>query len=133
MRGKEPYFTNLLKITTKKVVICLFLVATFSIIRSIYVLLGKSNTIDEARAKVAQLEREQVELIELQKKVNSPEFVEREARDRLGLAKEGEVVVVLPPEDVLRKLAPPEEKEPEYAQENPIWKQWVRMFFWSGV
>lgn len=133
LKDRPIPFTNVFKISTKKVISLLFLLATLSIVRSIYGLLGKDDAIDEARARVEELKREQVELIELQKEVNSAEFVEREARNRLGLAKEGEVVVILPPEDVLKRLAPPIEELEEYFEEDPIWRRWTKMFFTSGV
>jgi cell division protein FtsB len=133
MKRTQIPFTNVFQLSTKKIVSVLFLLATVSIIRSIYGLLGKDDLIDEARTRVEELKREQAELIELQKKVGSPEFVEREARDRLGLAKEGEVVVILPSEDVLKHLAPPLEELEEYPEQDPIWRRWVRMFFTSGV
>lgn len=133
LRDRPIPFTNVFKLSTKKVISVLFLLATLSIVRSIYGLLGKDDAIDEARARVEELKTEQAELIELQKEVNSPEFVEREARDRLGLAKEGEVVVILPSEDVLKDLALPLAELEEYPEEDPIWRRWVKMFFTSGV
>lgn len=133
LRDRPIPFTNVFKLSTKKVISVLFLLATLSIVRSIYGLLGKDDAIDEARARVEELKTEQAELIELQKEVNSPEFVEREARDRLGLGKEGEVVVILPSEDVLKDLAPPLAELEEYPEEDPIWRRWAKMFFTSGV
>ena len=133
LRDKPIPFTNLFQLSTKKVIFVLFLFAIISIIRSIYSLLGKDDAIDEARMRVEELKTEQAELIELQQTVNSPEFVEREARDRLGLARAGEVIVVLPSEEVLRSIAPPEEQLEDYPEQDPIWRRWVKLFFTSGV
>src|SRR3989344_3039256 len=38
--------------------------------------------------------------------MQNPYYMEKQLRDELGLAKEGEIVVVLPDEDVLKKIAP---------------------------
>ncbi len=91
-------------------------------------LFDRRDQIKEARERVEELEREQAQLLELKEKVESPEFVEKEAREKLGLAKPGEVVVVLPSEDILRRLAPKIEEE-EFVEALPIWKRWARMFF----
>ncbi len=107
-------------------IVSLFLI--FSMSRSIWGILQKGKTLDEAHERVKTLEKEQAKLLEMQKVVDSEEFVEREARDKLGLAKPGEVVVILPSDDILRKFAPKFEEE-EFVQEQPIWKRWVGMFF----
>lgn len=108
-------------------IVSLFLI--FSISRSIWGLLQKGKTLDEAKERVEELEKEQAKLLEMREVIESEEFVEREAREKLGLAKPGEVVVILPHDDILRKFAPKVEEE-EFVQEQPIWKRWVRMFFW---
>ena len=133
LKDRPIPFTNLFQLSTKKVIFVLFLVAILSIIRSIYGLLGKDDAIGEASKRVEELKQEQAELIELQKSVNSPEFVEKEARDRLGLAKEGEVIVILPSADVLKSVAPPQEPLEDYPEQDPIWRRWTKMFFTSGV
>lgn len=132
LRETSIPFTNLLQLSTKKVIIILFIIATISIVRSIYGLLGKDNAVREAEKNVEELRQEQAQLIELQKTVNSPEFIEKEARNRLGLVKEGEVVVILPPADVLRSIAPPEQGMENYPEEDPVWRRWSKMFFTNG-
>ncbi|MAG59169.1 hypothetical protein CMO96_00025 [Candidatus Woesebacteria bacterium] len=107
-------------------IVSLFVIV--SVARSTIKLLGKDDSIGEAQKRVEELEREQAELLELREQIESEEFVEREARERLGLAKEDEVVVVLPEDDVLRRLAPPDEEE-EFVEEAPIWKRWTKLFF----
>lgn len=106
----------------------LVLVIIISMGRNSLGLVGKKDQIKEARERVAELEREQAQLLELKEKVESPEFVEKEAREKLGLAKSGEVVVVLPSEDILRRLAPKIEEE-EFVEALPIFRRWARMFF----
>lgn len=112
----------------KYIALIVTLFVIFSVIRTTIGLLGKGGALEEARNEVALLEKEQAELLELREKVESDEFVEKEARNRLGLAKNGEKIVVLPPKDVLARLAPPSE-EKEFLEELPIWKRWVRLFF----
>jgi len=54
-------------------------------------------------------------------------YIEKQLRDKLGYAKEGEIVVILPEDDVLRKLAPEEKKEEETLP-DPNWKKWMKVF-----
>lgn len=100
----------------------------FSIGRTTLGLLEKGKALDEAGVMVEELKREQEELLKTKEKIESDEFIEKEARERLGLAKEGETVVVLPEEEILKKLAP--KLEPDaFPEELPIWKRWVEIFF----
>ena len=68
---------------------------------------------------------------ELRQKVatfKSEEFIEKQLRDKLGLAKEGETIVVLPDEETIRKFAPSDEKEEEILP-DPNWKKWLKLFY----
>lgn len=107
-------------------IVSLFLVAAAA--RNTLGLLRRGDQIKEAEEKVRELEEEQARLLEVKEGVESEEFIEREAREKLGLAKPGETVVVLPPEDVLLRLAPKIEEE-TFIESLPIWKRWARMFF----
>lgn len=96
--------------------------------RSTFGLLGKGKAIDEAKKRVENLEKEKADLEATKLIVDSSQFVEKEARDKLGYSKEGETVLILPPEDVLRKFAPSFEEE-RFLEEKPIYKRWIELFF----
>lgn len=100
----------------------------FSMGRVTLGLLGKGKAIDQARAKVEGLKKEQEELLKTKEKIESDEFIEKEAREKLGLAKPGETVAVLPDQETLKKLAPKIEPE-SFPEELPIWRRWVELFF----
>lgn len=110
--------------------ILLFLI--ISMTRSTIGFWGKMSKIDEAEEKVAKLKMEQQALLEIKKDVDTEAFIEKEARERLGLAKEGDTVLILPPDEVLKKFAPKIEDELRQ-EELPIYKRWVRLFFRLGV
>ena len=59
--------------------------------------------------------------------VQSQDFIEQEARNKLGLAKEGEIIIILPDEESLKKLSPRREEEQELLPE-PNWKRWLGLF-----
>jgi len=61
------------------------------------------------------------------KKVQSDAFLEKQLRDKLGLAKEGETVVVLPDKEALKGLVPPLPEE-ENILPKPIWQRWLDLF-----
>jgi cell division protein FtsB len=55
--------------------------------------------------------------------VQTPEFIEKEARDKLFMSKEGERKVLIPKEEK-------EQKELKSESENePNWKKWLALFF----
>lgn len=106
--------------------ISLLLVAILS--RSIYSLWKKKDIVGERLEALRKVEAENQRLRKALEEAQSPEFIERQAREKLGLAKEGEEIVLLP------KSNPPtsgsvtnEEKEGE--KDEPRWKQWWRLFF----
>lgn len=93
--------------------------------------IGKVIVIREEVAKERErLERFEKENERLQKKITetqSDEFIEKQIRDKLGLVKEGEMVVVLPDEEILRSLAPKIEVEQD-SLPDPNWKRWLKLF-----
>lgn len=102
---------------------------TISAIRTAFGLSGRQNELALARQKLVQEQAEQKRLQGVQNSINLPDFIEKEARDKLGKARPGETIVVLPSEDVLRNFAPPEPQEDEMSLDNlPVWRQWVRTF-----
>ena len=85
---------------------------------------------NEIARKETDVEKLKVKNSELQKKIEelgSEVYIESQIRNNLGLVKEGEIVVVLPDPELLRKLAPVYEKE---EKELPIvnWKKWLNLF-----
>lgn len=58
--------------------------------------------------------------------VKSPEFIERQARDKLGLVKEGETLIIIP-EEKLRQILQKDQKLDEIRLPNPV--GWWKLFF----
>ncbi len=54
-------------------------------------------------------------------------YIERQLRDNLGMAKEGEVVVILPEDEELEKLVPDFDLEKK-EEEKPVWRRWLEVF-----
>ncbi len=73
------------------------------------------NELEEAKAQNQKLERKLAE-------VQSEEFLEREAREKLGYGKPGEIVVLLPEENSTKD-------EVLSAKEDiPNWRKWRKLY-----
>ena len=105
-----------------------FFISLFSLIfivnisRSIYSLWQKGGLVAEREKVRDALKKENNDLTEKLKNVESSEFIERQAREKLNLQREGEVVVVLPQDVAI-------ESKPQVQTEVPNWQKWWRLFF----
>jgi cell division protein FtsB len=114
----------------KIILIAILAILTISSFQKTIKFLGQRNLLPDARSELERLRKEEERLIAQKKEIEKIEYIERVARDNLGLAKPGETVVVLPPDDILRQLAPPTtDKEDLPTLPKPIWKRWIELFF----
>ncbi len=98
-----------------------------SLVRNAFRILAASKKIDAAKSRVESLSEDNEELKRQLALAQSEAFIETQFRDRLGLAKEGEIIVVLPDEETLRKIAPATIEEEETLPDPP-WKKWLKLF-----
>lgn len=80
------------------------------------------------RAKLAKIQADNDKLAAEVVQTQSADFVEKEMRNKLGLGKTGEAIVVLPDIEMLRKLAPQISVEVDVLP-DPNWKKWLKLFF----
>ena len=99
-----------------------YLIITFS--RSIWDLWKKQGEMEIARSKVATLKQENNKLKSQLEYVQTDEFVEKEAREKLNYVKPGEAIVVIP-DSVLQAATASAAPTPPL----PNWQQWLRLFF----
>lgn len=104
-----------------------FVVLISSFIKSIKRIREGDTLIEKTRVKLEKLNEENKKLEDQLKITQSEDFVEKQLRDKLGLAKEGEIVLVLPDNETLKKLAPVIPGEEEVAL-KPNWKKWIDLF-----
>ena len=88
--------------------------------RSIYDVSQREQVVHDARQQLAQTKQENDKLKKELEYVQSPGFIEQQARERLNLARPDETVVILP------DITPPPEEVPE--PEKEIWQQWLEVF-----
>jgi cell division protein FtsB len=86
------------------------------------------QTLAEAEKSLEELRSKQATLQQDLSVIESDFYLEKEARNKLGLVKENEIVIVLPNEEILRQLAHRKENSDEYEELRPNWKKWVELF-----
>lgn len=106
----------------------LVVILLISLVRNISRSLSADERIKQANDELSKIANENSKLKDELEIVGSDYFKEKEARDSLGLSKPGDIVLVLPPDDEIRKLAP-ERVRKEVKLPNPNWKKWLSLFF----
>lgn len=116
-----------LKTYSNYLLIFIFLLMSVSLIRNILRVVESNKRIEKVQDRVEKLKKENEELEEKLAVTKSEGFIEKQLRDKLGLAKEGEIIIVLPDEEILGTLAPNLEEEEETLP-DPNWKKWLKLF-----
>jgi hypothetical protein len=95
---------------------------------SVYSLWKRGDVIDERELILLALEKEQTELKNEYSDSFTQSFIEKEARNKLGLVKPGETIVYLDKDASASAKQEKLEKE-EKMVEIPPFQQWLRLFF----
>ena len=128
MNGKTKELPNWLKKVVGYatwVLVALLLVST---VRNIQKVRSIRAQVEKERQKVEKMQVDNTKLEEQVAEAQGSEFIEKQIRDKLGLVKPGEAIVVLPDPEILKKLAPQEISE-EDVLPDPNWKKWEKLFF----
>lgn len=104
-------------------VILLFFVI-LHLITSIYTLWHKQDLLINAQKQLSQEQKQNGQLKKQLTEVKSPQFLEKEARDKLLLVKPGESDVLID-QNLLKASNSATKKE----LEKPYWQQWLDVFF----
>jgi cell division protein FtsB/cell division protein DivIC len=107
------------------ILVGLLLVST---VRNIQRVAGIRSQVEAEKQKVEKMQADNTKLEEQVAEAQGSDFIEKQIRDKLGLVKPGEAIVVLPDADTLRKLAPQETIE-EDTLPDLNWRKWEEMFF----
>lgn len=81
---------------------------------------SRENQLEQVRKEEEELKRKYEEII-------SSEYMEKQLRNQLNLAKDNEIILILPEDDVLRKLVPQDTQE-EFDDIRPNWRKWADVF-----
>lgn len=105
------------------IIIIIGVVLIINISRSIYDLSTRSQLVNNAHERLMEVQEKNAILREEYRRVQSNEYIEKVAREKLGLGKEGETVYILPKTKI--DQIPEENKE---ENKVPIWRQWLSLF-----
>ena len=122
----EKLKQRLIKARVYVLIILVFLFG-LSLFRNILKINEAKNRIQKEKEKVIKLEQEGRILEEELKKMQGNEYLETQLRDKLGLAKKGESVVILPDSETLKKLVPEIPDEKAHLPDPPYVK-WLKIF-----
>lgn len=107
-------------------IILVSLVVAYNLLTQIMGAAKYGERLSQAAETLYELEIKNKELKKKLSDIQSPEFIEKEARNKLGLSKKGETVVVITEEKIKQILG-----ASGSAQEVrlPNWLGWFRVFF----
>lgn len=105
------------------VIISLMVIVAFA--HSTYTFWKRRDIVGIQQQKLKELESEHERLNKALTEAQTPEFIERVAREKLGLIKPGETVVILASE-ATRSADPIKEPQDE---RKPSWRLWWELFF----
>lgn len=101
--------------------VSLILIVTLS--ESIWSVWQKGDVVRERQAELARIEAENEALKKQLAESQSLDFIEREAREKLGLSKPGEAVVLMPSATEEARMLE------DLGKSVPNWQQWRRLLF----
>ena len=114
----------------KKVVFLLvgavILIFAYNIIGQIFTTLRSGDRLTVATEQLHSLEVKNRELKKRLSEIKSQDFIEQQARDKLGLVKEGETIVVIPEDKINQVLGVGKQAE---TPRLPNWQGWLNLFF----
>jgi cell division protein FtsB len=109
------------KISFIIVVLVLVLIIN-NLVASIWDIWQKKDVVSQAQKELSRQKAENMRLKSALSYAQTPEFIEKEARDKLFMIKEGEQKVLLPQES-----GNPQELSKR--NNDPNWKKWLKLFF----
>lgn len=107
-------------------IVLVILVIAYNLIIQIMEATKSGERLSQAAEVVYRLEIKNKQLKKKLSQIRAPEFIEEEIRNKLGLAKKGETVVVIPEEKLKLVLGA------SSSAQNirlPNWLGWLRVFF----
>ena len=109
-------------------VLFLILAMSYTLVQNIREILSSGGRIQEAESRLSDLDQERLRIEKELEIVNSQLYIEKQARDKLGFGKEGEVVLVLPDKEMLKAFAIRTKDSQEFVLPLPNWKKWLEVF-----
>lgn len=103
------------------VIVTILLVIVNGLTHSIYDIWQKKDFVTQAQKELDFQKQENQRLKSALSYSQTPEFIEKEARDKLFMVKQGEQKVLIPQES--------ENLQKKQEDNDPNWKKWWNLFF----
>ncbi len=107
------------------VVIIFSLFVINDLVHSIYNLWQKNDLIEKFELALGMEKKKNIEMKERLKVVTQPQFIEKEARNKLFMARPGEGIVVVAPTVYMQAKSTTK----RHVDTRPNWQQWWETFF----
>jgi cell division protein FtsB len=104
------------------IVVCVFLSIGF--VHSLWDTWRGSDQVGARRLVLQQAQKRHNELVNQLQEATSPAFVEKEARNKLGLVKDGETIILMGT-PIAGKNQPQDSAQHSFSR----WQQWWKLFF----
>ncbi|MFC1790275.1 septum formation initiator family protein [Patescibacteria group bacterium] len=104
--------------------LCSFAIIGLS--RNLFKLLQAEKRVGQAQEELELIKKEQGELQKKKAYIESEDFVEQQARDKLSMVKKGETLVILPTGVLSNNYSVESEGKRELAN----WEKWLLVFGW---
>jgi cell division protein FtsB len=104
------------------------LLLSLSVARNLAKVINIRGEVTKEKEKVAKMEKINNDLENQIANTQGVDFVEKQIRNKLGLVKSGEALVILPDEDIVKRLAPIIDDQDDTLP-DPNWKKWEKLFF----
>jgi cell division protein FtsB len=85
------------------------------------------DRLEVAQTRLSEVEQENIKLKGELAYTKTDDFVEKEAREKLGYGNEGEVILILPENSEVGKMSS-EELESQENRNMPKWKKWWKLY-----
>lgn len=114
MKLKKEYLTLILLV--------MLILLTISVVRSWIVLSGRADDIKQAENRLEEANKKNDDLKKQLAQVESEQYIEKEARNKLNMGKSGETVLLLPTISVLP------EPSPTPYENYSNFQKWLKLF-----
>jgi len=109
---------------TTWILVLLLLISTVKNVRKVADI---NSAVQKEKDKMEKMKQENAQLEAQIAQIQGDAYIEKQIRDKLGLAKPGEAIVILPDREIIKKLAPQMPVEEETLP-DPNWKKWIKLF-----
>ena len=106
----------------------LTVILVVSTINNINKITSIRKQVEAERQRVEKMQADNAKLQEQIVEAQGADFIDKQMHDKLGFAKTGETVVVLPDDSIVKSLAPVQTPDEDILP-DPNWMKWKKLFF----